>query len=91
MGFEGFTSFCVRNNFYRCVQCDLLLENYCNSLLVVELLIFCKNSYPIGFDMDFTDAEATLKQNSDNVESTSFRHRFKVGHTWYQRGATLKI
>ena len=28
--------------FYHCLQYEPLLENYCNSLLVGELLIYCK-------------------------------------------------
>ena len=35
----------MRHYFYHCVQYELLLENYCNSLfslLVVELFIYCK-------------------------------------------------
>ena len=36
------SGFNVRYYFYNCVQYEVLLENYCNSLLVVELFTYCK-------------------------------------------------
>ena len=93
----------MHHYFYHCVQYELLLENYCNSLLVVQLFTYCKKylakknlsihlhiptyHYPISFDTTFTNNETTLKQRQDIVVSTLFQRRTL---TSYQRCATWK-